>query len=154
EVEKKHLPGGPKLVQLTFNIEEGPEVQINEVIFDGNKAFSDKALAGQMKDNKARNFLSFITSAGQFNENKFDDDAERIREFYENRGYAKARVGAPQLETLKDSKDGKKREVRLRVPIDEGDRYKLGKIELSGNTAIKTEYLRSLFKVSEGEYYN
>ena len=154
EVEKKHLPGGPKLLQLTFNIDEGPEVQINEIVFDGNKAFSDKTLSGQMKDNKARNFLSFITSAGQFNEAKFDDDSERVREFYENRGYARARVGAPQLETLKDSKSGKKREVRLRVPIDEGERYKLGKVEIAGNSSLRTEYLRSLFKVQEGEYYN
>jgi len=154
DVEKSHLPGGPKLLRLTFNVDEGPEVQISELFFDGNHAFSDHTLARQMKDNKARNWLSFITSAGQFQEAKFDDDAQRIQQFYENHGYARARVGAPQLETLRDSADGKKRQVRLRIPVDEGERYKFGKIDVSGNTALKADFLRSLFKIQDGEYYS
>jgi hypothetical protein len=74
----KPLPEGPKLMELTFNISEGPKAQIRQVVFDGNKAFDDGKLAGQMKDNKAKSWLSFITSDGTYQEAKFADDAQKV----------------------------------------------------------------------------
>ena len=35
--EIKEMPGGPKLVHLTFNLDEGPEVKIKKITFVGNK---------------------------------------------------------------------------------------------------------------------
>src|SRR5262245_29528822 len=42
--EIKELPGGPKLVHLTYNIDEGPKIKIRSVDFIGNTAFSDSTL--------------------------------------------------------------------------------------------------------------
>jgi outer membrane protein insertion porin family len=148
------LPDGPKLMELTFNITEGPKAQIREVVFDGNKAFTDGKLRGQMKENKAKSWLSFITSAGTFQEAKFADDAQAVTEFYGNNGYARAQVGQPQLETIEDSSDGSTRWIRVRIPVDEGIRYRIGKFEIGEKTSIKPEFLRPLFKVKEGEYYS
>ena len=39
------MPGGPKLLHLTFNIKQGPKFRLIEIIFDGNKAVSDKRCA-------------------------------------------------------------------------------------------------------------
>ena len=154
DTDLKPLPEGPKLIDLTFNITEGPKAEISEVVFDGNKAISDGKLRGQMKDNKPKSWLSWITSAGTYQEMKFQDDAQKVTEFYGNEGYARAQVGQPQLETIADSKDGKKRYIRLRVPVDEGERYKIGKFEIAQGTAIKPEFLRPLFKLKEGDYYS
>jgi len=90
------MPNGPKLVHLTFNITPGPKVQIGKVDFVGNKAFKDGVLEGQMKANKSKSWLSFITSAGTYQEAKFADDAERVVAFYRDHGYIFARVGTPQ----------------------------------------------------------
>jgi outer membrane protein insertion porin family len=149
EVESAPMPAGPKLLHLTFDIKQGPKFRLVDVAFDGNKAFSDKTLASQMKDNKARTWISKFFGGGAYQEAKFDDDAQRVTDFYQDRGYVQARVGAPQIERLQDSKDGKTREVRLRVPVDEGERYKIGKLDITGNTAIKSEYLRPLFAVPD-----
>jgi outer membrane protein insertion porin family len=154
DTELKPLPDGPKLIDLTFNITEGPKAEISEVVFDGNKAISDGKLRGQMKDNKPKGWLSWITSAGTYQEMKFQDDAQKVTEFYGNEGYARAQVGQPQIETISDSKDGKKRYIRLRVPVDEGERYKIGTFEIAKGTAIKPEFLRPLFKLKEGDYYS
>ena len=64
--EIAEMPNGPKLVHLTFNITPGPKVQIGKVDFVGNRAFSDSTLGGQMKDNRAQNWLSFISNAGTY----------------------------------------------------------------------------------------
>ena len=89
--EIKPIPGGPKLVHLTFHIDEGPKVKIKSIDFIGNKAIGDGALRRQMKDNKEQWFFSFITGRGTYQEAKFDDDAEKIAEYYRDHGYIKAR---------------------------------------------------------------
>ncbi len=148
------VEGGPKLVRLTFTIDEGPKYIIKEVVFDGNEAFTDSKLASQMKDNKPRGWLSFITEAGKYQEAKFADDAQKVSDFYRENGYAKARVGNPQVETIDTSKDGKTRDIRLRIPVDEDRRYKVGKFEIADAKALKSDGLRALFKIKEGDYFN
>jgi outer membrane protein insertion porin family len=156
EIKTTMIPveGGPKLVRLTFNIDQGPKYRIKDIAFDGNSAFSDNRLASQMKENKKSNFLSFITGAGKYQEAKFEDDAQNVVDFYQNHGYARARVGSPQVEVIGDSKDGKDRYIRLRVPVDEGVRYKIGKFDITGNTAVKAAPLKTVFKIKEGDYFN
>jgi outer membrane protein insertion porin family len=148
------LPSGPKLVHLTFVIDQGPKYKIRDVIFDGNQAFSDSTLRGQIKDNKPRAWYSFITSSGTYFEAKFADDADLVQVFYLNKGYVRARVGQPQIEIVSDSKDKKTRWIRLRVPVDEGKRYRIGSFKIAENASIPAELLRTQFKIKEGEYYN
>ena len=150
----KEMPGGPKLVHLTFNISEGPKVKIKQLDFDGNKALSDGELQKQMKENRPEHWLSWITGRGTYQESKFEEDAERITENYRNKGYIGARIGTPEIKVLNDAKDGKTRYVELKVPVQEGDRYRVGSFAFDGNTVVKSEVLRQLFKVNEGDYYN
>jgi outer membrane protein insertion porin family len=152
--EVKDLPSGPKLVHLTFNVTPGPKVQIRKVDFVGNTAFKDGTLARQMKANRARSWQSFITSAGTYQEAKFEEDADAIVAFYRDRGYIFARVGQPQIEILEDSKDKKTRWVSLKVPVDEGDQYRIGKFEFSGNQKVETVNMRPLYKLKEGDVYS
>lgn len=148
-----NLAGGPKLVNITFSIDEGPKLRIDNVEFVGNAVFSDRKLRGQMKENKARGMLGFITGGGTYQEAKFADDAEKVVEFYRDRGYIAVRVGQPELKTLSTDKDSKTRHVELRIPVTEGSRYRVGEFGFDGNTVVKTEFLRPLFKVAAGEYY-
>ncbi|MBI3261739.1 MAG: BamA/TamA family outer membrane protein [Acidobacteria bacterium] len=152
--EIKPMPGGPKLVHLTFNVVDGPKVKIRNIEFVGNKAIGGRALARQMKENKRRWFLSFITGRGTYQEAKFEEDADKIIEYYRNKGYVMARVGQPDLKYLSDSADAQTRWVRLRVPVDEGNRYRMGDIKFEGNTIVKTEALIDVFKLKAGDWYS
>jgi outer membrane protein insertion porin family len=150
----QELPSGPKLVHLTFHISEGPKVKIKRLDFDGNKALSDGKLTKQMKENRPEHWLSWITGRGTYQEAKFEEDAEKITENYRNKGYIAARIGQPEVKVLNDSKDGKTRYIELKVPVIEGDRYRIGSFAFDGNTVVKSEALRQLFNVKEGEYYS
>src|SRR5919198_970819 len=152
--EIKPVSSGTKIVNLTFNISEGPKVKIRRIEFIGNKAISDGKLARKMKENKAPGFLRFITGAGTYKEAKFEDDAEKVVGYYRERGYVKARVGQPELKILEDSKDGKNRFIELQIPVTEGERYRVGEFTFAGNTVVKSEGLRPLFKLNKGDYYN
>jgi outer membrane protein insertion porin family len=148
------VAGGPKLVNITFQIAEGPKVQIRDVEFVGNTAMGDGTLQRKMKENKPKGFLSFITGGGTFKEASFEEDADKIVEHYRNKGYITARVGQPEIRVLEDSPDGEKRWIQLRIPISEGARYRVDEFTFEGNTVVKSEGLRPLFKVKKGEYYS
>jgi outer membrane protein insertion porin family len=152
--EIKPVAGGTKTVNLTFNITEGPKVKIRSIDFIGNQAIHDGTLARKMKENKAPGFLKFITGAGTYKEAKFEDDAEKVVGYYRDQGYVKARVGQPELKILEDSKDGKNRYIELQVPVTEGERYRVGEFTFAGNTVVKSEGLRPLFKLGKGDYYD
>ena len=84
--EIKPIEGGTKLVNLSFVINEGPKVKIREINFQGNSAIGDRKLEGKMKENKAPGFLGFITGGGIYKEDKFAEDAEKVVEYYRERG--------------------------------------------------------------------
>ncbi len=148
------LPAGPKLVKVVFDVVEGPKVKVRTINFNGNSEVSDRALARQMKSTKATSMLSWITGKGTYNENKFDEDAEKVIEYYRNRGYISARVGQPEIKTIEDSVDKETRWVQLNIPIDEGPRYRVGNFTFDGNKIIKTEFLEPFFKLKPGDWYS
>ncbi len=152
--EIEELAGGPKLVRLTFHMDDGPKVQIKNIDFMGNRALSDRTLQGAMKQNKERWTWSWITGRGTFQENLFEEDAQRIIEKYREEGYIFAQVGAPELKYLGDSDDGDTRWVELRVPVIEGDRHRVGNFTFEGNTVVKADALRTLFVMNEGDWYS
>ncbi len=160
----KEIPGGPKLIHITFNMDEGPKVKIRKIEFTGNKAISDRALKRQLKENTERGsftdfihfptwFLSLIGDKGTYQEQKFDEDAEKVVAYYRDHGYLRANVGVPELKEIADSSDKKTRWVELKVPITEGPRYRIGSFDVAGNTVVKSEFLKPLFKMVPGEYY-
>jgi outer membrane protein insertion porin family len=158
EIKHAVMPvaGGPKLVNVTFTISEGPKLRIRNIEFVGNQAFSDRALARKMKDNKAKKGLIFMTlfRSATYKEDKYEEDAEKVSGFYREQGYVRARVGNPEVRTVRDEKDGKTRWIDLRIPVTEGPRYRVGDFKFEGNTVVKSDNLRPMFKMKEGDWYS
>ena len=148
------VAGGPKLVNLVFNLDEGPKVKIRTIEFDGNQVAGDRTLRRRMKTNKIRKFLPFFTSHGTYQEAKFEEDADRVMQYYLDRGYINAQVGTPELKFVDNPSNKKTRWVDVRIPVREGNRYRIGNLDFDGNTIVKTEALRPLFKLAAGEYYS
>jgi outer membrane protein insertion porin family len=153
--EIKELPGGPKLVHISFNIDEGPKIKIRNIDFVGNQAIGDGTLRHQMKENKQRIiWVRMFAGRSTFQEAKFDEDAEKVVSYYRDHGYVTARVGQPELKVIEDSKDKKTRLVDIRVPVTEGNRYTVGDFSFNGNTVVKSDDLRPMFKIESGKYYS
>jgi outer membrane protein insertion porin family len=156
EITHKVTPvaGGPKLVNVTFNIGEGPKIKIRSVDFVGNAAIGDGTLQRKLKENKPKGILSFITGGGTYKETEFEEDAAKVVEYYHNHGYATARVGQPEIKVLENTKDGKTRWVQLNIPVTEGPRYRFGALNFEGNELVKSEALGTLYKIRPGDWYS
>jgi len=162
--EIKKIP--PAAVALTFIIKEGPTVKVGKIAFQGNTSLSDRTLRNAMKNLKPIGIPHSIILenlfARTFDASKLDEDTERVRYAYQDRGYFKASTSDPTTHvrdagglnpfTLRPSK-GKR--IDILMPVDEGERYKLGGITFSGNKAItNTRALRAQFAQKDGEYFN
>ena len=155
KVEPVHEPiaGSAKAVALKFKVTEGPKVKISTVDFVGNKMFGDGKLKRQMKNNKGGGFWIFPGS-GVYQEDKFEEDAQNIVNFYRQRGYIQADIGQPKVKPVRDSKDGKTRYATLEVPVEEGKRFRLGEFKFQGNTKVATPVLLPLYKLKSGDVLN
>jgi outer membrane protein insertion porin family len=148
------VAGGPKLVNITFSVGEGPKIKIRDVEFVGNEAVGDGKLQRKLKENKPKGILSFITGGGTYKEAMYEEDAARVVEYYRNEGYPQARIGNPDIKVLENTKDGKTRWVQLRIPVVEGKRYRMGELSFEGNKLVNSDGLRTLYKVKPGDWYN
>jgi outer membrane protein insertion porin family len=155
KVEPIHEPiaGSQKAVALKFRVTEGPKVKISGVDFVGNKIFADGKLKRRMKNNKGGGFWIFPGS-GVYQEEKFEEDAQNIVNYYRERGYIQADVGQPRVKPTHDSKDGKTRFATLEIPVEEGRRFRIGEFKFQGNTKVKTEILQPLYKLKPGDVLN
>jgi outer membrane protein insertion porin family len=149
----RELPAGPKLAHVVFTVNEGPIVAIRDVEFVGNRAFSDDELGRLLKANRPRGLISLVRGGGNFNEDKFADDAQALVEHYRNRGYIEAQIGVPALRVLDDSADGKTRWVQLRVEVNEGRPHRVGAFTIEGSSVMSAAALRPLFRLEEGDEY-
>lgn len=155
--------------QVSFIIEDGPRAKVKEIDFVGNEIFSDDDLRGAMKKvraGSADDVIGIVTAPlrwgkNTFTEEKWSDpqegDKKRLQDHYLDHGYVTASIGEPRI-TYVEGKSGffKKKPVRwarLEIPVNEGDRYRVGEIKIEGMTIFKEEFIRPLLKLEKGDWY-
>ncbi len=133
-------------VKVVFRIEEGKKAYIKKIIFEGNKAFSDKTLKKLLK-NKEHWFLSFLTGSGKLKTDELENDVNRIANFYYNHGYIHAKVGEPKIER-------KGREIFIIFPIEEGEQYRVSKVDIKGDLIKPALELKKNLQLKPGDVYS
>ncbi len=164
KTEVKNIP--PASVQVNFNIKEGPTVKVGEIKFVGNQHISSLVLRRAMKNLKPIGIpYSLIFEnlfAKTFDSSRLEEDAERVRQAYRDKGYYNAAVEEPRTQirdqgglSLLTFRPNKGKRIDILMPIEEGDRYKLAGIHFTGNKAVtNVRALRATFAVKDGEYVN
>jgi len=135
-------------VDVYFNVDEHAKVEVRQVRFLGNDHISDKELKSAMGTQEG-GWLSFLTSSGTYREDAFDRDLLLITAFYYDRGYINVKLGKPEIEM-----SGDKQFLYITIPIEEGEQYKIGKIDFHGDLLLpKDEYFKRM-SVHPGEMFN
>ncbi|MGB8769224.1 MAG: outer membrane protein assembly factor BamA [Candidatus Korobacteraceae bacterium] len=166
-VRSEVRPIPPAAVALTFVVKEGPKVKVGKITFEGNKALSSRELRSAMKNLKPIGIPHSIFLENLFprtyDSTKLSEDAERVRYYYQTKGYFKALVGDPKTQIHDTSgfrwywpfKSTPGKAVDITMPVEEGARYRLKEITFSGNKAVtNTAGLRALFKIKDGEIFD
>ncbi|MFL2920602.1 MAG: outer membrane protein assembly factor BamA [Thalassobaculaceae bacterium] len=135
-------------VNLVFEIDEGPLSKIRNISFIGNKDFSDAELSSIIHT-KEYAFWRILTSTDTYDPDRLSYDRELLRRFYLNRGYVDFKVLSAVAELTPDQKD-----FVVTFSIDEGERYKFGKMSLTSNLkGLQEKQLSSYLITREGDWY-
>ncbi len=164
--EIRQIP--PAAIGITFVVKEGPKVKVGKIKFEGNKNVKSRILRYAMKNLRPIGiphsiFLENIF-ARTYDATKLDEDTERVRNEYQNRGYFKVIVNEPKTE-IHDTghkgphipllQGGSGKSVDITMPIEEGDRYTLGSITFKNNKAVSNvKALRNLFPIKDGDVFS
>jgi len=133
KIDSKLTPSKQGETSVDFYIRENEISKVKKISFSGNEHTKEKLLK-RIMETREKNILSLITSAGIFKEEVFQKDLDRIAAFHYNEGYIQATVGDPTI-----THEGK--DIFITIPIKEGDQYKIGEVDITGDLIVPKETL-------------
>src|SRR5580700_2225971 len=133
--------------KVTYAISEGRKAVVKTISFVGNVAIRSKRLRKEMKT-KENNILGFLTGAGRLNNQQLDGDVQKIKELYQDNGYADVQVTDVRVDRLD------KKNVAITIYINEGQQYHVGTVTVEGLHIVTEANFRKVIKVTEGKVFS
>jgi outer membrane protein insertion porin family len=161
-------------VILTFNIDEGPKVKVGKITITGNHAFSQRRIIRAMRHSRPYaiplGFIDIPVMRKTFDRQKLAEDLEvGIRGLYQDNGYFRVLVKDPVLKTVDVSRPGlpgplpligrkRGKATNITIPVEEGDRYRMGKLVVRSadpekGLFFKTDFLERIFPLKPGDIF-
>jgi outer membrane protein insertion porin family len=137
---------GRVILKLTVN--EGVQVQVRQISFEGNKAFDDDDLRGEMKETSEKTWWKFWKKA-RFDRKKYEEDKKLIVQYYLKNGYRDAEVVSDSL-----SYDETKEHLFIRIKVNEGSQYHVRDVTWEGSTVYPVEVLNARLGFKRGDVFN
>jgi outer membrane protein insertion porin family len=132
-------------IKLKIIVNRGDKIKINDITFEGNKAFTDAKLRKLLKETKRKRRL-FAKS--KFIEEKYQDDKRNIIDKYLTMGYRDINIVADSV-YKHDYKT-----LNIHIKIQEGTRYYFRKVNFVGNSKYTSEELHSILRINKGDVYD
>lgn len=132
KVDIEPFEGGVKVI---YSVKEKPT--IIKVSFEGNKEYDEDKLKEVVT----------ITAGAIADVTLINDNALRLKAFYESEGYYFAKI-VPVLKKKTEE------EVELTYVIDEGNKVKIKEIKFEGNKAISSRKIKKVMATSERKFYS
>jgi len=132
------LAESKKEMVITIPISEGDRYGVSSIGLSGNKVFGEEVIKQRIK----------MAPGEPFNKATLRRDIFSISELYSENGYALITV-TPDLIPDENTKT-----VEVSLRIDEGQKYRIGRIEISGNTKTRDKVVRREVRLDEGDVFN
>ena len=132
-------------VQVTFEINEGARVRIQEINFIGNELVSANTLRKKLKTRTGKPFDQIL-----FEE---EDLSLNLRNYYQDRGFAQVKIDGYEKRFTED-----KTGLILDISVDEGPEFIIGTYTLEMQAGTKKLFsdkkIRGMLDPAEGEVFN
>lgn len=127
-----------KLMFITVKVMEGEPYYFGNVSFEGNVLYSDAELRRQL----------LFRTGDVFNQSKFDlTRYEKLSNLYYDRGYIFAQIQTVETPRGRDTLD-------ITYRIEPGNRFKVRKINIAGNTKTREKVIRREFSLKPGDTFD
>ncbi len=147
----------PREAKVIFKIKEGKKAYIKKITFEGNKAFSDKELK-KLLEISEKSPLSWVkkikayvsgggVEPGVYSYGGLYRSLGKIVTFYQNHGYIDVRVGEPRIRRKGEM-------IYITIPIEEGPRYRVGKVDIVQDLFKDKNYLLKKLETPKKKYFD
>ncbi len=129
---------------VTFEITEAPKVRIKDVVFDGATHFKQSKLRKTIKTRRWW-MWSWLTGSGKLKDEEFEEDKEKLHDFYAENGYIDFELKDVKFDYLRTNR------MVLHLEVSEGSQYKVGGVEFKGNELFKREEIVANLRSKDNE---
>ena len=129
---------------VTFEITEAPKIRIKDVVFDGATHFKQSKLRKTIKTRRWW-MWSWLTGSGKLKDDEFEEDKEKLHDFYAEKGYIDFELKDVKFDYPKTNR------MILHLDVSEGTQYKVGGVEFKGNELFKREEIVANLRSKDGE---
>ncbi len=148
EVIQREDPADKNQVIVDVNIDRKEKVKVNQLIVDGNYAFTDSKIDRLMKKTSQKGkFYNFFTTK-KFVETEYQNDKASILQAYNELGYRDASIAEDTVYRFDDNL------VNVYMKINEGKKYYFRNINWVGNSVYTSEVLDEKLSIKRGDVYN
>lgn len=133
-------------VDVIFEIQGGPKFFVRDITFVGNKGVSSRKIRGIMAT-KERFFIPLL-QRGVLKGSDLRQDVERIKAFYLDQGYLQVKVAEAEIHV-----DETNHRLNIEIHIEEGPRFRVGKVEVVESTVFTPEELETALKLPRQEFF-
>ena len=131
---------------ILIYIDKNERVKIDDIVFSGNEALSDKKLRRTMKKTKKKAW--YILKKSKYIAKDYETDKKSIIEKYKKLGYRDAKITKDTVYAIDSSL------LHIEIGIDEGKKYYFGNISWLGNSVYTTELLNKVLSIDKGDVYD
>jgi outer membrane protein insertion porin family len=135
-------------VRVKIDIKEGARARIRQITIVGNTKFRDKDILDSF-ELKTPKWNNWWQSSTRYSKDSLQGDLEKLRSYYQDRGYANFDVESAQVSISPDKDD-----MFITVSVKEGEIYKIAEANIAGNTIVPLADLRALLLVQKGQIYS
>lgn len=147
DYELTPVEGSKNQVDIKFNVEPREKVRIRHIFLPG-ATDEDARLAKKGMMLGERSVWSWLTDSASFKRQELARDAEWLRIFYLNKGYAQVEVDQPIVQVTQDL-----RNIEITIQINTGRIYNLGKLTFSGADDYSNKELLELSQMEPGSLF-
>lgn len=135
--------------RVIFRIREGLKTRIGDIRFVGNESISARKLRRAMEETRRWWMFAWMTGAGRLQDDKFEEDLDKLRDYYRERGYLDVEIVRSKVE-FEYPKPGR---LVIVIPVTEGRRYKLGRMGFTGNKLFPARFLSLALNERPGNWF-
>lgn len=133
-------------VHLRLNIKKNDRVRIEDIEYVGLEVFQEQRLRRVLKKTKEVNINFFKPS--KLVKNLYEEDKQKLIDFYNENGYRDAKILKDSVWVVSDNR------VKVKIFIEEGNKYYFRDINWVGNTIYPSEILGRVLGVEKGDVFN
>ncbi|MDZ7766763.1 MAG: outer membrane protein assembly factor BamA [Melioribacteraceae bacterium] len=130
-------------VEILISVYEGPQYKVRNIYWSGNTVYPDTVLTQRLNF-----FKGDVYDLTRFNQNlRFNEKQSDVTAIYQDNGYLGFNLQTREEKVAEDSLD-------IYINISEGSRFRVGKVDVTGNTKTKEKVIRRELYTVPGDYFN